>query len=158
MDYLKFVLYLLLLLSSLFLVLLVMIQRGKGGGLAGALGGMGGYSAFGTRAGDLFTRITIVTASIWILLAMALAKMNLSSSQPYQNLGAPAGAGRPAAASGESTDKEGDEAKADSDSSTSGSKSDSSGAKESKADPATVLEKAADAAKESKPSDNPSEL
>ena len=156
MDYLKFVLYLLLLLSSLFLVLLAMIQRGKGGGLAGALGGMGGYSAFGTRAGDLFTRITIVTASIWILLAMALAKMNLSSSQPYQNLGAPAGAGRPAAASGESTDKEGDEA--DSDSSTSGSKSDSSGAKESKSDPATVLEKAADAAKESKPSDNPSEL
>src|SRR5215216_7764717 len=57
-----------LLLSCLavFLVLLVLVQRGRGGGLAGALGGMGGSSAFGAKAGDIFTRITIVTASIWI--------------------------------------------------------------------------------------------
>ena len=88
MEILKFLLYLLLLLTSIFLILLIMIQRGRGGGLAGALGGMGGYSAFGTRAGDMFTRITIVTASVWILLAMALAKINLSSSQIYQNPGA----------------------------------------------------------------------
>ena len=47
----------------LFLILLVLIQRGRGGGLAGAFGGMGGQSAFGTKAGDLFTRITIVVAA-----------------------------------------------------------------------------------------------
>jgi preprotein translocase subunit SecG len=60
----------LLVLSSLFLICLVLIQRGKGGGLAGAFGGPGGSSAFGTKAGDVFTRITIITAGIWIALAM----------------------------------------------------------------------------------------
>jgi len=58
----------LLFLIATFLIVLVLVQRGKGGGLAGALGGMGGQSAFGTKAGDLFTRITIVTASVWIVL------------------------------------------------------------------------------------------
>jgi len=53
---------------SLFLVLLVLVQRGRGGGLTGALGGPGGQSAFGTKAGDLFTRITIGVATAWILL------------------------------------------------------------------------------------------
>jgi preprotein translocase subunit SecG len=59
-----------LILASLFLILLVLIQRGKGGGLAGAFGGAGGSSAFGSRAGDTFTRITIYAAAVWLLLAM----------------------------------------------------------------------------------------
>lgn len=59
-----------LILASLFLILLVLIQRGKGGGLAGAFGGAGGSSAFGSRAGDAFTRITIYAAAVWLLLAM----------------------------------------------------------------------------------------
>lgn len=50
---------------SIFLILLILIQRGKGGGLTGALGGPGGQSAFGSKAGDTFTVITIVAASIW---------------------------------------------------------------------------------------------
>jgi preprotein translocase subunit SecG len=50
---------------SLFLILLILIQRGKGGGLTGALGGPGGQSAFGSKAGDTFTLITIVVASLW---------------------------------------------------------------------------------------------
>ncbi len=50
---------------SLFLILLILVQRGKGGGLTGALGGPGGQSAFGSKAGDTFTVITIVVASIW---------------------------------------------------------------------------------------------
>lgn len=61
---------LLLFLVSLFLILLVLVQRGKGGGLTGALGGMGGQSAFGTKAGDAFTRITIFTTVGWIMLCM----------------------------------------------------------------------------------------
>ena len=56
--------------TSLFLMLLVLVQRGKGGGLTGALGGMGGQSAFGSKAGDAFTKITIITAAIWIGLCM----------------------------------------------------------------------------------------
>ena len=62
----------LIILVSLFLIFLILIQRGKGGGLAGAFGGVGGSSAFGTKAGDTFTRVTVVTASIWILMAMLL--------------------------------------------------------------------------------------
>jgi preprotein translocase subunit SecG len=64
------VMEILLFLSSLFLMLLILVQRGKGGGLTGALGGMGGQSAFGSKAGDAFTKITIITAVIWIMLCM----------------------------------------------------------------------------------------
>jgi len=64
------VLNILIVLLSLFMILLVLIQRGKGGGLAGAFGGVGGSSAFGSRAGDMFTRITLIVAGIWLLLAM----------------------------------------------------------------------------------------
>ena len=64
-----------LILISVFLILLILVQRGRGGGLTGALGGMGGQSAFGTKAGDLFTRITIITAAIWVLLSMAALKV-----------------------------------------------------------------------------------
>jgi preprotein translocase subunit SecG len=56
---------------AIFLNMLVLVQRGRGGGLAGALGGMGGSSAFGAKAGDMFTRITIVTAAIWIAVCIA---------------------------------------------------------------------------------------
>lgn len=59
-------------LASLLLICLVLIQRGKGGGLAGAFGGTGGSSAFGTKAGDVFTKVTIYVAIVWGALAMAL--------------------------------------------------------------------------------------
>ena len=75
MSFLIGTLSLLMLAISLFMILLVLIQRGRGGGLAGAFGGMGGQSAFGTRAGDTFTRITIVLAVIWVLLAGGLGMM-----------------------------------------------------------------------------------
>jgi preprotein translocase subunit SecG len=68
---LNFVLFLV----GVFLILLVLIQRGKGGGLAGAFGGAGGSSAFGSRAGDTFTRVTIYVAAVWILLIMFMIKM-----------------------------------------------------------------------------------
>jgi len=57
---------------SLFLILIILLQRGKGGGLAGALGGAGGSSAFGTKAGDVFTKITVGVFGFWLLLAMIL--------------------------------------------------------------------------------------
>jgi preprotein translocase subunit SecG len=60
---------------ALLLMLVVLIQRGKGGGLAGAFGGAGGSSAFGSRAGDAFTRITITIAAIWVLLIMIQVKV-----------------------------------------------------------------------------------
>ena len=68
MYYFSYLLMTLLMFSGLFLIGLILLQRGRGGGLAGAFGGMGGQSAFGTKAGDVFTRITIGVASVWILL------------------------------------------------------------------------------------------
>jgi preprotein translocase subunit SecG len=70
MSAISYLLMVLLILTAIFLIILVLIQRGKGGGLAGALGGMGGQSAFGTKAGDLFTKITIGAAAFWILLCI----------------------------------------------------------------------------------------
>jgi len=60
---------------ALFMILLVLVQRGRGGGLAGALGGMGGSSAFGAKAGDVFTKVTAFTALFWIVLCIAATKM-----------------------------------------------------------------------------------
>ena len=69
--FLQWVFGILLSITGAFLVMLVLVQRGRGGGLSGALGGMGGQSAFGTKAGDVFTRITIGAAIFWILLCLA---------------------------------------------------------------------------------------
>ena len=109
-------------LLAIFLILLVLVQRGRGGGLAGALGGMGGSSAFGAKAGDVFTRITIITASIWIvfcLFALMWAKHRgdvlgtvpvASSAEAETGMSAtqkgaqPGGAAAPAATAGESKD------------------------------------------------------
>jgi preprotein translocase subunit SecG len=66
----RFALGFTLVFTALFLIFLVLIQRGRGGGLAGAFGGMGGQSAFGTKAGDVFTKITVGVAAFWILLCV----------------------------------------------------------------------------------------
>jgi preprotein translocase subunit SecG len=55
---------------GLLLILTILIQRGKGGGLIGAFGGAGGSSPFGSKAGDTFTRITLIMALAWVLLIM----------------------------------------------------------------------------------------
>ena len=75
----RFLLGFMLVLTSLFLILLVLIQRGRGGGLTGALGGMGGQSAFGTKAGDVFTRITVGVAAFWI--GLCILSLNLLGRQ-----------------------------------------------------------------------------
>jgi preprotein translocase subunit SecG len=75
--------------SAAFLIVLVLIQRGKGGGLAGALGGMGGQSAFGTKAGDLFTRITMVVAAFWIVLCVLCVKWFNAASGRLDVRGSP---------------------------------------------------------------------
>jgi preprotein translocase subunit SecG len=82
----------LLVFSALFLIALVLIQRGRGGGLAGAFGGAGGQSAFGTKAGDVFTKITVVVAACWILLCiLAINMLGRSESLFSPTLGGSAG-------------------------------------------------------------------
>ena len=89
--FVRFFLGFMLVATSVFLILLVLIQRGRGGGLAGALGGMGGQSAFGTKAGDLFTKITIGVATFWILLCiLSINVLGTQQSLFSTNLGAAA--------------------------------------------------------------------
>lgn len=83
----QFILQVLLALVAVFLILLVLVQRGRGGGLAGALGGMGGSSAFGAKAGDVFTRITIVAAAFWIILCIVAAKLGPATAGSRLNTG-----------------------------------------------------------------------
>ncbi len=71
----SFIFGFLLIATAAFLIMIVLLQRGRGGGLAGAFGGMGGQSAFGAKAGDLFTRITIGVAAFWILLCILAVKV-----------------------------------------------------------------------------------
>ncbi|MGO8752974.1 MAG: preprotein translocase subunit SecG [Thermoguttaceae bacterium] len=100
-----FLLGFLLSIVALFLILLVLIQRGKGGGLAGALGGMGGQSAFGTKAGDLFTKITIVVAAVWIVLCILSVRVLSYASRGPLDL--PGDSGTPAADAPLSNDEKG---------------------------------------------------
>jgi len=88
---------------SLFMILLVLIQRGRGGGLAGAFGGMGGQSAFGTRAGDTFTRITVVLAVVWVLLAGGIGMLMRRDAEASRT-----GANSAFAGGKEADDKKGD--------------------------------------------------
>jgi preprotein translocase subunit SecG len=65
----------LVLICTVLLIFIVLIQRGKGGGLVGALGGAGGSSAFGSRAGDQFTKITLYMAAFWLVFIMIQVKI-----------------------------------------------------------------------------------
>ena len=94
----------LLSLIAIFLIMLVLVQRGRGGGLAGALGGMGGQSAFGAKAGDIFTKITIVTAIVWIFLCVFSVKW---LGREESKFGVGADAGPPAGMSAAPSDPEG---------------------------------------------------
>ena len=93
----------LLMFAGLFLIGLILLQRGRGGGLAGAFGGMGGQSAFGTKAGDVFTRITIGVAAAWILLcAGSVVALHNSTGQRVSGL-----PDRPNAKAGEDSNTKG---------------------------------------------------
>lgn len=65
------------------LMIIILLQKGRGGGLAGAFGGSGGQSALGTKAGDVFTKITIVMAVIWVVLAGVSGITTRASSGKY---------------------------------------------------------------------------
>jgi preprotein translocase subunit SecG len=113
---LLFLLKFVLLVLAVVVIVIVMLQKGKGGGLAGALGGAGGQSAFGTKAGDLFTKITIGVATVWIVLCViaAMAAPYLTGGQldiaPAPGAGAPQNPGQPAPPSGDKPADEGGKA------------------------------------------------
>ncbi len=57
---------------GLLLIGVILLQRGRGGGLVGAFGGGGGQSAFGTKTGDVFTTVTVITFAVFLLMALVL--------------------------------------------------------------------------------------
>lgn len=105
---LRFTLGFLLVFVAFFLIALVLIQRGRGGGLAGAFGGAGGQSAFGTKAGDVFTRITVGVAAVWILLCiLAINVLGTSQSRLSASLGGAAGMAVPSEVAPETSEPAG---------------------------------------------------
>jgi preprotein translocase subunit SecG len=71
----------------LFLILVVLLQAGKGGGMGIAFGGGGGGSqtVFGSSgAGNFLTRLTSVTAFLFLLTSLGLA--HFSSQQDSKRL------------------------------------------------------------------------
>lgn len=86
----------LLMFLAIFIIILVLIQRGRGGGLAGAFGGLGGQSAFGTKAGDTFTRITIGVVAVWILLCLVAVRYFRGSDRSLLELEDSPGVSAPA--------------------------------------------------------------
>ncbi|OYW23966.1 MAG: preprotein translocase subunit SecG [Planctomycetales bacterium 12-60-4] len=74
MSWIPYVTMSLLGMVGMLLIFIILLQRGRGGGLAGA-------SAFGTKAGDVFTKITVVLALIWVVLA-AVNVWALGASKP----------------------------------------------------------------------------
>lgn len=79
MLYFTYAMMLLYTFVGVILIGVILLQRGRGGGLAGAFGGMGGQSAFGTKAGDVFTKITIVLATVWIVLGCVCVLLTSNS-------------------------------------------------------------------------------
>ena len=114
----RFALQVLLFASSLWLIFLVLIQRGKGGGLTGALDGSGGGSAFGAKAGDAFTKVTVISATLWIFLCMVtIAATNpppppLADDDTAAVMGGSEGEGEGEAADAAQADADGAEAAA----------------------------------------------
>lgn len=67
---------------AVLLILIVLIQKGRGGGLVGAFSGLGSQGALGTKAGDIMTWITVVMASVFLLIAMVLTRSVAFENKP----------------------------------------------------------------------------
>ena len=72
-------------LVCLFLILVVLLQAGKGGGMGIAFGGGGSQTVFGSSgAGNFLTRLTSVTAAVFLVTSLGLA--HFSSQQDSKRL------------------------------------------------------------------------
>ncbi len=72
-------------LSCLFLILVVLIQPGKSGGM-GALSGAAATQVFGGRgAGNLLTKTTWVTATIFFTTSLTLAYLSSSTTDSLES-------------------------------------------------------------------------
>jgi preprotein translocase subunit SecG len=61
-------------LVCLVLILVVLMQKGRGGGLSGAFGGGMASGLLGSKTGDFLTWVTIVLVTIFLFLAVLMAR------------------------------------------------------------------------------------
>ena len=60
--------------SAVALILIILIQKGRGGGLSAAFGGGAASGILGSKTGDFLTWVTIVLVSVFLGLAVVMAK------------------------------------------------------------------------------------
>ena len=71
-------------LICLFLILVVLLQPGRGG-VGGAFGGGGSQTVFGgSGAGNFLTRLTSISAALFMILSATLAYMSSSSDKSLE--------------------------------------------------------------------------
>jgi preprotein translocase subunit SecG len=93
----------LFILVSVILILLVLIQKGRGGGLSAAFGGGMASGLLGSKTGDFLTWATITVVSVFLVLAVLLAKFykpGIAEFSGSQRSAQPAQKGTPAQPSG----------------------------------------------------------
>ena len=79
-SFLSVTLSILFVIICLFLVFMVVITPSQEGGMAAAFGGMGSETFFGTRAHQHISKFTLFLAVSFLVLAIALNKMNSSAT------------------------------------------------------------------------------
>ena len=88
---------------SIVLVLLILIQKGRGGGLSAAFGGGMASGLLGSKTGDFLTWATITVVSVFLVLAVVLAKFYKPGTGTFDQVpqtSQPATKGAPAQPSG----------------------------------------------------------
>jgi preprotein translocase subunit SecG len=82
---------------SVVLILLILIQKGRGGGLSAAFGGGMASGLLGSKTGDFLTWATITVVSVFLVLAVVLARFyrpaigEYGGAQPRTSQPAPGG-------------------------------------------------------------------
>lgn len=90
-------------LVSIILTLLILIQKGRGGGLSAAFGGGMASGLLGSKTGDFLTWATITVVSVFLVLAVVLAKFYRPATGAFDQAprtSQPATKGTPARPSG----------------------------------------------------------
>jgi preprotein translocase subunit SecG len=81
----------------IFLILVILLQAGKGGGMGAGLGGGGAQSVFGGRGSQTFlSKVTSVSAAIFMLTSLTLAYRSSKSGSVVKNVDVPAAPAAPA--------------------------------------------------------------
>jgi preprotein translocase subunit SecG len=80
MAFLGVLFLVILMVAAVLLVLVILLQDEEGEGIGGLFGG-GSTTAFGSRSGNILTRVTAILATVFIVCTFALAWINRSPSK-----------------------------------------------------------------------------